>query len=91
MWPKNQACFIVGLLAFLVGHVLYIVAFLMASSYFTSVPPLLYAALVGYAVFFAGTFRFFLPYLKDMKVPLAVYFSLLLAMSFTALAVAVSL
>jgi len=90
LWPKKQAFFIVGLFAFLLGHVLYVVAFISAMNAFSTVPWWFYFTAIGFMGYFYVSFRLFRPYLKEMLVPVAVYLTLLLTMSFIALAVVVS-
>ncbi len=90
LWPKKQAFFMIGLVAFLVGHILYIIAFTMAMNLFSMASWWCYLALIGYAAYFYAAFRVFRPYLKEMLIPVVVYMVLLLGMSFVALAVVAS-
>ncbi len=90
LWPKKQMLFMIGLVSFLLGHVLYVVAFMMAMNSFSTTAWWCYLALIGYAAYFWAAFRMFRPYLKEMLVPVVVYMVLLLGMSFVALGVVAS-
>jgi len=90
MWPKKQICFMIGLVSFLVGHVLYVIAFFQVTSPFTEFPWILVLAGAIYVVLFLVIFKFFAPYLKEMKPAVAVYMILILIMSFSSIMVMLS-
>ncbi len=91
LWPKKQALFMIGLVSFLLGHVLYVVAFMKAMNSFSTAAWWCYLALIAYAAYFFAAFRMFRPYLKEMLGPVIVYMVLLLMMSFVALGVVASI
>lgn len=80
----NGKFFALGLAAFLIGHVFYIIAFLTAASPFRcsfwfillAIPYLIY----GYILY-----RKLLPNLHEMKIPALLYLLFILAMSYTSL------
>lgn len=76
MLPSDR--FVAGLASFLVAHLLYIAAFALATTELS----------LGLAVFFAAfalaAFRFLLPHLGEMRVPVAVYVAAISAMMWLA-------
>jgi uncharacterized membrane protein YhhN len=90
MWPKKQALFMIGLVSFLLGHVLYVIAFVMAMNAFSTAAWWVYLSLIAYGAYFYAALRVFRSYLKEMLVPVVVYMILLLGMSFVALGVVAS-
>jgi uncharacterized membrane protein YhhN len=77
MLPTDH--FIAGLLSFLIAHIFYIVAFILTGAKLVSA---LYA--IPFLLYGIVLFSVLLPYLKEMKIPVAVYASILLLMSWTA-------
>jgi uncharacterized membrane protein YhhN len=84
--PKVQILFMIGLGSFLIGHVLYIIAFFQASNFLSGISPLVYMGIIGYVLFFLLVFRFLKDSLKEMTIPVSVYMTLILVMSFATLA-----
>ncbi len=84
--PKVEILFMIGLGSFLLGHILYIVAFLQASSWLAGVPAWVYLGILGFAAFFFFAFRYLKDSLEDMKIPVVVYMTIILVMSFAGLA-----
>lgn len=77
MLPSDK--FIAGLLSFLVAHIFYIIAFALTG---LSAFSLLY--IVPFLIYGAVLFNHLLPFLKEMKVPVAIYAGVLLIMSWQA-------
>jgi uncharacterized membrane protein YhhN len=90
MWPKKQICFMIGLVSFLVGHILYVIAFFQAVAPFGDFPWVLILIGALYLVAFVVILKFFAPYLKEMKPAVAVYMIIILVMSFSSIMVMLS-
>jgi uncharacterized membrane protein YhhN len=90
IFPENEKCFLIGLGSFLIGHLLYIIAYFQATSGFATTPAWFYVTIVIYAVLVVLLFNFFKADLKDMKIPVAIYLGLIMTMSFAALNIGVS-
>ncbi|MDO0821935.1 lysoplasmalogenase [Desulfosporosinus nitroreducens] len=75
--------FAIGLLAFLVGHLFYTLAFLQSTQYFEIVPIWFFAILIPYILYGLAILRILRPNLKEMLVPVVVYMCVILIMSFT--------
>lgn len=77
MLPSDR--FVAGLVSFLIAHIFYIIAFALTGislfSIIYTIPFLIYGAIL---------FLTLLPYLKEMKIPVAVYASVLLIMGWQA-------
>jgi uncharacterized membrane protein YhhN len=84
--PKVQILFMIGLGSFLIGHLLYIISFITEMNGFTGVPAGVYITILGYALFFVLVFRYLKDSLKEMTVPVVIYMTIILVMSFCALA-----
>lgn len=80
--PNVQKLFMIGLGSFLIGHILYIIAFFQASNGLVGVPWFVYLAILGYFAFFIFAFGFLKKFLKEMTIPVVIYMSLILIMSF---------
>jgi uncharacterized membrane protein YhhN len=77
--------FTCGLLAFLLGHLFYITAFLRPLET-VAVPPAFYIAVIAYVVYCVVICRRLLPFVeKPMKLPVVAYMFFILTMSFTSL------
>lgn len=77
--------FTCGLLAFLLGHLFYISAFLRPLER-VNIPPLFYLPIIAYVVYCVFVCRQLFPYVdKPMKLPVTVYMFFLMTMSFTSL------
>lgn len=77
MLPSDN--FIAGLVSFLIAHIFYVVAFILTGAKLLSP---LYA--IPFLLYGVGLFSVLAPHLKQMKIPVAVYASVLLLMSWTA-------
>ncbi|MBI4851373.1 MAG: lysoplasmalogenase [Acidobacteria bacterium] len=77
MLPKDK--FVAGLVSFLIAHIFYIIAFTLTGitsfSLFYLIPFLLYGTIL---------FNHLLPFLKEMKIPVAIYATVLLIMGWQA-------
>ncbi len=82
MWPKNEKCFIVGLGSFLLGHILYIITFFKIAGDLSYFKPINYLVLIAYGAFFIGMLRYLKGSLGEMKIPVILYMTLILVMSF---------
>ncbi len=89
IFPKIEACFLIGLASFLIGHVLYIVVFIQSID-FSTLPGTIYISLIGYVIFFVVVWRYLKGSLGEMKIPVLVYMTLILTMSFFSLGVMLS-
>ncbi len=84
--PKVPALFILGLASFLIGHILYVIAFIQASDTFSGIHPLVFGFIVVYLLFFVLIQRFLGDSTKEMKIPVILYMIIILTMSFCSLA-----
>lgn len=80
--PKVPALFLIGLGSFLIGHVLYIIAFIQALDGFAGVPAWVYSILIVFAGLFIVINRYLGDSTKDMKIPVILYMVIILTMSF---------
>ena len=91
MFPKVAIMFLIGLASFLVGHALFIYAFLQSTGFLQSMPVWYVALAALFAFAAAAFFIYFKPYLTgenaDKKVPVGLYASIIVAMSYTSLAI----
>ncbi len=84
--PKVPALFILGLASFLIGHILYVIAFLQASNTFSGINIFVFAFIAVYIVVFILIQRFLGDSTKEMKIPVILYMIIILTMSFCSLA-----
>lgn len=84
--PDKKLCFMGGLVSFLAGHVFYVIVFLKSADYLRDVPGWFYAVLVLYAASGLVILNKLKPFLGQMKIPVLVYFLVIMTMSFTSLA-----
>ncbi|HBW36394.1 lysoplasmalogenase [Desulfosporosinus sp. BICA1-9] len=80
---SKKIFFAIGLLAFLVGHLFYTLAFLQSIQYFEVVPIWFFIALIPYILYGYAILRILSPNLKEMLVPVVIYMCVILMMSFT--------
>ena len=83
LWGSKKIFFAIGLIAFLVGHLLYTLAFLQAISYFKIVPTWFFIFLIPYSLYGCVLLRILRPKLNNMIVPVVIYMCVILMMSFT--------
>ena len=88
--PKVEILFMIGLGSFLIGHVLYIIAFFQATNRFAGIPSVIYLLIIVYVIVFILIYRFFKDYTKEMTIPVVVYMIIILVMSFASLLVGFS-
>jgi len=81
---SSGSFFMAGLLSFLIGHVLYITAFLKPIN-FSSIPLLFFLLSLPYIVYGVLFFKKLFPYLKSEKIPTFIYLTCILIMSFASL------
>jgi uncharacterized membrane protein YhhN len=86
MWSERKNNFIVGLGAFLLGHLCYVLLFLQNISFAEDVPPWFYLITIIYVIGAFTVMKKLRKYLGDMKVPTYIYMIVILLMSFTSLA-----
>lgn len=93
MFPKIAVMFLIGLASFLVGHALFIYAFLKSTAFLASMPTWYVALAALFAFAAAAFFIYFKPHLTaenaDKKIPVALYASIIVAMSYTSLAIVI--
>jgi uncharacterized membrane protein YhhN len=82
---ENESFFMGSITAFLAGHVLYIIAFLVPWSSLAAVRPWFFLLVIPYFVFYISVYRILAPHLGEMKIPGAVYMAAVCLMSFAAL------
>ncbi len=91
MFPKVVLLFMIGLASFLLGHGLYIYAFLESTGFLDGMPLWFIALSAVFAFAAAGVFLYFKPHLvgdnANKKVPVALYCAIILAMSYASLAI----
>lgn len=80
---SKKIFFAIGLFAFLVGHLLYTLAFLQSIQYFGVVPSWFFIVLIPYILYGCAILRILRPNLKEMLVPVVIYMCVILIMSFT--------
>jgi uncharacterized membrane protein YhhN len=85
MWPERKNYFILGLVAFLLGHLCYVLLFLQNISFATDVPPWFYLTAIIYVIGAFSVMKKLRRYLGDMKVPTYIYMAVILFMSFASL------
>ena len=90
MFPEKPPMFIIGLGSFLLGHILYVIAFIAPTDNFGLVPGWFYALIIVFLGAFYVILKHFKPHLKDMTIPVVVYMLLILTMSYTSLAIVVA-
>jgi uncharacterized membrane protein YhhN len=86
MWSERKNNFILGLVAFLLGHLCYVLLFLQNISFAADVPSWFYLIAIIYAIGAFTVMKKLRKYLGDMKVPTYIYMIVILIMSFTSLA-----
>lgn len=86
MWSERKSNFMLGLGAFLIGHLCYVLLFLQNVSITQSVPVWFYFIIIIYAIGARAVMKKLTMYLGDMKIPTYIYMGVILFMSFTSLA-----
>lgn len=86
MCPKIKNNFMLGLGAFLIGHVCYVFLFLQGISFAKDVPVWFYLIIIVYAMVACTVWKKLVKYLGNMKTPTCIYMSVILVMSFASLA-----
>ncbi|MBZ9686260.1 lysoplasmalogenase [Clostridium estertheticum] len=86
MWPQGKNNFMIGLGAFLLGHLCYVLLFLQGISFVKDVPVWFYFIIIIYASIGITVMKKLTVYLGDMKVPTYIYMATILLMSFSSLA-----
>ncbi|EGW41911.1 lysoplasmalogenase [Desulfosporosinus sp. OT] len=85
LWGSKRIFFAIGLFSFLVGHLLYILAFLQSIPHFEVIPIWFLIFLIPYILYGCALLRILRPNLNKMIVPVSIYMSIILMMSFTSL------
>lgn len=90
MFPRITAMFLIGLASFLIGHALFIYAFLEATGFLGGYPVWFTAIGAVFAFIAAAFFLYFKPHLigehEDKKVPVMLYALIISGMSYASLA-----
>ena len=86
MWPERKNNFMLGLVAFLIGHLCYVLLFLQGISFTKDVPVWFYLIIIIYAIGARAVMKKLTKYLGDMKIPTYIYMAVILLMSFASLA-----
>lgn len=91
MFPKIAVMFLIGLASFLIGHGLFIWAFLESTGMLAGLPTWYYGLSILFAALVVGFYLYFSPHLvgenADKKVPVALYATIIMGMSFTSLGI----
>ncbi|QVK16751.1 lysoplasmalogenase [Mycoplasmatota bacterium] len=85
LWASKQSFLLIGLLAFLTGHIFYILVFLNSTQYLNTVPYHFYIFLIPYLLLGIYILKQLFPVIKLMKIPTTIYMSIIIIMSFTSL------
>ena len=83
MWPNRKSNFMLGLGAFLIGHLCYVLLFLQSVSFMKGVPLWFYLIILIYVIGARIIMKKLSKYLGDMKIPTYLYMIVILLMSFT--------
>jgi uncharacterized membrane protein YhhN len=86
MWPERKNNFVLGLVAFLIGHFCYALLFLQNISFAKNVPVWFYLIIIIYAIGAYAIMKKLTMYLGNMKIPTYIYMAVILFMSFASLA-----
>lgn len=86
MWPERKNNFMLGLVAFLIGHLCYVLLFLQGVSFTKDVAVWFYLVIIIYAIGARAVMKKLTKYLGDMKIPTYIYMAVILLMSFASLA-----
>jgi uncharacterized membrane protein YhhN len=86
MWPERKNNFMLGLGAFLIGHLCYVLLFLQGISFAKNVPIWFYLIIIIYVIGACAVMKKLIKYLGDMKIPTYLYMAVILLMSFASLA-----
>ncbi|MGH4123363.1 MAG: lysoplasmalogenase [Clostridium sp.] len=86
MWPEMKNNFMLGLGAFLIGHLCYALLFLKSISFAKDVPVWFYLIIIIYAMVAFIVMKKLKVYLGDMKIATYIYGAVILLMSFASLA-----
>ncbi|MCJ7689730.1 MAG: lysoplasmalogenase [Clostridiaceae bacterium] len=86
MWSERKDNFLVGLGAFLIGHICFIFLFVENISFEKDVPVWFYLIIIIYAIGARAVMKKLTKYLGDMLIPTYIYMVVILSMSFISLA-----
>ena len=86
MFLKRKNNFMLGLGAFLIGHVCYVFLFLQGISFAKDVPVWFYLIIIVYAMVACAVLKKLIKHLGNMKIPTYIYMAVILLMSFASLA-----
>ncbi len=85
MWSERKSNFMLGLGAFLIGHLCYVLLFLQSISFAKNVPMWFYLIIIIYVIGACAVMKNLIRYLGDMKIPTYIYMAVILLMSFSSL------
>ncbi|WP_411169089.1 lysoplasmalogenase [Clostridium sp. MB05] len=86
MWSERKSYFIIGLVAFLMGHICYVLLFLQDISFTKDIPIWFYLSIIIYVIVAIAVMKKLKNYLGNMKIPTYVYVTIISSMSFASLA-----
>lgn len=86
MWSERKNNFLLGLSAFLIGHICYVLLFVQGNSFVKDVPVWFYLIIIMYFTLARAVMKKLNKYLGDMLIPTYIYMVVILLMSFTSLA-----
>ncbi|MGK0465209.1 lysoplasmalogenase [Clostridium sp.] len=86
MWSERKNNFLLGLGAFLIGHICYVLLFLQGNYFVKNLPAWFYLIIIIYTIYAIAIMKKLTKYLGDMVIPTCIYMVVILSMSFTSLA-----
>lgn len=85
LWVEKRATMLTGLVAFLIGHILYVVVFLDSTHFLSVIPTWVFLLVIPYILYGIWVYRKLAESVGTMRVPVLIYLVVILSMSFTAL------
>lgn len=85
MWVEKKGFLISGLIAFLFGHVFYIIVFLRSTRFLSVVPLWAYLLIVPYSLYVILVYTKLTDHIQSMKIPILAYMTVIILMSFVSL------
>lgn len=83
MLKNKLKFFILGLFSFLVGHIMYILAFIQSTSFYSKVPAWYILIIIPYLILGILVMKKILPQVGKLKIPVIIYMLVLIFMSFS--------
>lgn len=85
MWVEKKGFLISGLIAFLLGHVFYIIVFLRSTEFLAVIPMWAYLLMVPYLFYVILVYTKLADQIETLKIPVLVYMAVIILMSFVSL------